>query len=38
MQAFAQVFDSGLVRATAGLKGVDKLDAVLRFVFEANQR
>src|SRR5262249_49297125 len=29
-----QVFESGLVRATAGLKGVDKLDAVLRFIVE----
>jgi AcrR family transcriptional regulator len=29
-----QIFDSGLARATAGLKGVDKLDAVLRFIVE----
>ena len=29
-----QIFESGLVRATAGLKGVDKLDAVLRFIVE----
>lgn len=29
-----QIFDSGLVKATAGLKGVDKLDAVLRFIVE----
>ena len=27
-------FESGLVRSTAGLKGVDKLDAVLRFIVE----
>jgi AcrR family transcriptional regulator len=29
-----QTFDSGLSRATAGLKGVDKLDAALRFIVE----
>jgi AcrR family transcriptional regulator len=29
-----QVFDNGLARATAGLKGVDKLDAALRFIVE----
>ena len=29
-----QVFESGLVKATAGLKGIDKLDAVLRFIVE----
>lgn len=29
-----QVFDSGLAKATAGLKGVDKLDAALRFIVE----
>jgi AcrR family transcriptional regulator len=29
-----QVFESGLSRATAGLKGVDKLDAALRFIVE----
>jgi AcrR family transcriptional regulator len=29
-----QVFESGLVKATQGLKGVDKLDAVLRFIVE----
>jgi AcrR family transcriptional regulator len=29
-----QVFESGLVKATAGLKGVDKLDAVLRFIVD----
>src|ERR1700753_147298 len=29
-----QVFESGLVRATAGLKGAEKLDAVLRFIVE----
>ena len=29
-----QTFESGLVRATAGLKGLDKLDAVLRFIVE----
>ena len=29
-----QIFDSGLARATAGLKGVDKLDAALRFIVE----
>ncbi|PIB74995.1 TetR/AcrR family transcriptional regulator [Mycobacterium celatum] len=29
-----QVFDSGLAQATAGLKGVDKLDAALRFMVE----
>ncbi len=29
-----QIFESGLIKATAGLKGVDKLDAVLRFIVE----
>src|ERR1700724_1024042 len=29
-----QLFESGLVTATAGLKGIDKLDAVLRFIVE----
>jgi AcrR family transcriptional regulator len=29
-----QVFESGLVSATAGLKGVEKLDAALRFIVE----
>ncbi|OBI46032.1 TetR family transcriptional regulator [Mycobacterium kyorinense] len=29
-----QTFDSGLVRATAGLKGVEKLDAALRFIVD----
>jgi AcrR family transcriptional regulator len=29
-----QTFESGLVRATAGLKGADKVDAVLRFIVE----
>jgi AcrR family transcriptional regulator len=29
-----QVFESGLVEATAGLKGVEKLDAALRFIVE----
>lgn len=29
-----QVFDTGLAQATAGLKGVDKLDAALRFMVE----
>ncbi len=29
-----QVFESGLILATAGLKGADKLDAVLRFIVE----
>ncbi len=29
-----QVFESGLVRATAGLRGTDKLDAVLRFIVD----
>ncbi len=29
-----QAFESGLVMATAGLKGVDKLDAALRFIVE----
>ncbi|BBZ11202.1 TetR/AcrR family transcriptional regulator [Mycobacterium branderi] len=29
-----QVFDRGLAQATAGLKGVDKLDAALRFMVE----
>ncbi|WAJ45583.1 TetR/AcrR family transcriptional regulator [Mycobacterium sp. Aquia_216] len=29
-----QLFESGLVKATAGLKGYDKLDAVLRFIVE----
>ena len=29
-----QVFESGLIQATAGLKGADKLDAVLRFIVE----
>lgn len=29
-----QVFESGLIKATAGLKGIDKLDAVLRFIVE----
>jgi AcrR family transcriptional regulator len=27
-----QVFESGLAKATAGLKGVDRLDAALRFI------
>jgi AcrR family transcriptional regulator len=38
LSAFAhyerQVFESGLVMATAGLKGVDKLDAALRFIVD----
>ena len=29
-----QVFESGLVKATAGLTGADRLDAVLRFIVE----
>ena len=29
-----QAFESGLSRATAGLKGADKLDAALRFIVE----
>ena len=29
-----QVFEIGLVEATAGLKGVEKLDAALRFIVE----
>ncbi|MCV7258627.1 TetR/AcrR family transcriptional regulator [Mycobacterium shimoidei] len=29
-----QTFDSGLSRATAGLKGIEKLDAALRFIVE----
>lgn len=29
-----QVFEVGLARATAGLKGVDRLDAALRFIVE----
>ena len=29
-----QTFDSGLSRATAGLKGVDKLDAALQFIVD----
>jgi AcrR family transcriptional regulator len=29
-----KTFDSGLSRATAGLKGVDKLDAALRFIVD----
>jgi AcrR family transcriptional regulator len=29
-----QVFESGLIKATAGLKGADRLDAVLRFIVE----
>jgi len=29
-----QTFDSGLSKATAGLKGVDRLDAALRFIVE----
>ncbi|ACC38856.1 MULTISPECIES: TetR/AcrR family transcriptional regulator [Mycobacterium] len=29
-----QVFESGLSKATAGLKGVDKLDAALRFIVD----
>ncbi len=29
-----QIFESGLGRATAGLKGSDKLDAALRFIVE----
>jgi AcrR family transcriptional regulator len=29
-----QIFDSGLAKATAGLKGVDRLDAALRFIVE----
>lgn len=29
-----QTFDSGLSRATAGLKGVEKLDAALRFIVD----
>lgn len=29
-----QTFDTGLSKATAGLKGVDKLDAALRFIVE----
>ncbi|AKN18368.1 TetR/AcrR family transcriptional regulator [Mycobacterium haemophilum] len=29
-----QVFDSGLAKATAGLKGVDRLDAALRFIVD----
>lgn len=29
-----QVFESGLVKATSGLKGTDKLDAALRFIVD----
>jgi AcrR family transcriptional regulator len=29
-----QVFESGLAKATAGLKGTDKLDAALRFIVD----
>ncbi|OBG23725.1 TetR/AcrR family transcriptional regulator [Mycobacterium sp. 852002-51057_SCH5723018] len=29
-----QIFETGLVKATSGLKGADKLDAVLRFIVE----
>ncbi|HET7072698.1 MAG TPA: TetR/AcrR family transcriptional regulator [Mycobacterium sp.] len=29
-----QVFESGLAKATAGLKGTDRLDAALRFIVE----
>jgi len=29
-----QIFDSGLVQATSGLKGADKVDAVLRFIVD----
>ncbi|MDR3654738.1 MAG: TetR/AcrR family transcriptional regulator [Mycobacterium sp.] len=29
-----QVFESGLIKATTGLKGVEKLDAVLRFIVD----
>lgn len=29
-----QTFDSGLSRATAGLKGIERLDAALRFIVE----
>jgi AcrR family transcriptional regulator len=29
-----QVFESGLVKATAGLKGTEKLDAALRFIVD----
>ncbi|OIN78622.1 TetR/AcrR family transcriptional regulator [Mycobacterium malmoense] len=29
-----QVFESGLAKATSGLKGVDKLDAALRFIVD----
>jgi len=29
-----QIFESGLVEATSGLKGVDRIDAVLRFIVD----
>jgi AcrR family transcriptional regulator len=32
-----QMFDSGMSRATAGLRGSDKLDAALRFIVEYQQ-
>src|ERR1700742_5342170 len=31
-----QTFESGMGRATAGLKGTDKLHAALRFIFESH--
>jgi AcrR family transcriptional regulator len=32
-----QMFDTGMSRATAGLRGADKLDAALRFIVEYQQ-
>jgi AcrR family transcriptional regulator len=32
-----QMFDTGISRATAGLRGADKLDAALRFIVEYQQ-
>ena len=32
-----QMFDTGMSRATAGLRGTDKLDAALRFIVEYQQ-
>ena len=32
-----QMFDTGMSKATAGLRGVDKLDAALRFIVEYQQ-
>ena len=33
-----QVFESGLAKATSGLKGTDKLDAALRFIVDYQHR